>query len=128
MNIEQLEPHTFSRLLGMVSDVSLIINSQGVVEDVSTGQDMMASLGCQAWIGKRWKDTVTVESKQKIQDLLENGGYRLLLHHARLCLMLGDHYYSSCGADKKEKWGEINLYANTDQKGLKQKLDEHLVA
>ena len=71
MNIEQLEPHTFSRLLGVVSDVSLIINGQGVVEDVSTGQDMMASLGCQAWIGRRWTDTVTVESKLKIQDLLQ---------------------------------------------------------
>ena len=75
---------------------------------------------------KKWSEKL-LQSKQKIQDLLENGGYRLLLHHARLCLMLGDHYYSSCGADKKEKWGEINLYANTDQKGLKQKLDEHLV-
>ena len=71
MNIDQLEPHTFSKLLGVVSDVSLIINGQGVIEVVSTGQDMMASLGCQAWIGKRWKDTVTVESKQKIQDLLQ---------------------------------------------------------
>ncbi|WP_293747936.1 transcriptional regulator PpsR [Limnohabitans sp. Rim8] len=70
MNIDQLEPHTFSKLLGVVSDLSLIINGQGVVEDVSTGQDTMASLGCQAWIGRRWTDTVTVESKQKIQDLL----------------------------------------------------------
>ncbi len=71
MNFDQIEPDTFSKLLGMVSDVSLIINDQGVIEDVSTGQDTMASLGCQSWIGKRWMDTVTVESKKKIQDLLE---------------------------------------------------------
>jgi transcriptional regulator PpsR len=71
MNTKNLDPATFSKLLGVVSDVSLIIDSQGVIEDVSTAQDTMATLGCQAWMGKRWSDTVTVESKKKIQDLLQ---------------------------------------------------------
>ncbi len=71
MNTKNLDPATFSKLLGVVSDVSLIIDSQGVIEDVSTGQDTMATLGCQAWMGKRWIDTVTVESKKKIQELLQ---------------------------------------------------------
>ncbi|MDD1608706.1 MAG: type I-F CRISPR-associated helicase Cas3f [Methylococcaceae bacterium] len=58
---------------------------------------------------------------------INNGSYRLVLHHARLSLMLGDHYYSSQDADKK--WGKgLSLYANTDKSGkLKQLLDEHLV-
>lgn len=59
---------------------------------------------------------------------LADGGWRLILHHARLSLMLGDHHYSSQKAD--EKWRSIlTLYANTDRKTkqLKQKLDEHLV-
>ena len=71
MNTKNLDPATFSKLLGVVSDVSLVIDSQGVIEDVSTAQDTMASLGCQAWLGKLWTDTVTVESKKKIQDLLQ---------------------------------------------------------
>lgn len=53
---------------------------------------------------------------------------RVVLHHARLCLMLGDHYYSSQDAD--HKWQDTTgLFANTDRKTnkLKQKLDEHLV-
>lgn len=70
MNFTDLEAVTFSKLLGMVSDVSLVINQQGVIEDVSTGQDTMATLGCQSWLGKRWIDTVTTESKRKIEDLL----------------------------------------------------------
>lgn len=74
---------------------------------------------------KKWSERL-LNSKEKIYQLIENGSYRLLLHHARLCLMLGDHFYSSCEADTKEKW-EINLHANTNEKGLKQKLDEHLV-
>jgi hypothetical protein len=71
MNITNLEAATFSKLLGVVSDVSLIIDQQGVIEDVSTGQDTMATLGCQSWMGKRWLDTVTVESRKKIEELLQ---------------------------------------------------------
>ncbi|MFC1863595.1 type I-F CRISPR-associated helicase Cas3f, partial [Thermodesulfobacteriota bacterium] len=72
---------------------------------------------------------------QRLQDCLpmieqgmSDGCYRLVLHHARLCVMLGDHYYSSQEADKK--WQDTTgLFANTDRKtnNFKQKLDEHLV-
>lgn len=57
-----------------------------------------------------------------------DGHFRILLCHARLCLMLADHYYSSQDADPK--WhDDSDLFANTDRRTgkLKQKLDEHLV-
>jgi CRISPR-associated endonuclease/helicase Cas3 len=75
---------------------------------------------------KKWSAKL-LEGQPQIQQLIENGAYRLVLHHARLSLMLGDHYYSSCDADKN--WNsEIVLYANTDKFSKpKQKLDEHLV-
>ncbi len=59
---------------------------------------------------------------------LQDGSYRVVLHHARLSVMLGDHYYSSRDADVRWK-EDIGLYANTDKKTgqFKQKLDEHLV-
>lgn len=81
----------------------------------------------QPWLKqvKKWSAKL-LQSQVQIQELLNSGAYRLLLHHARLCLMLGDHYYSSCPADNN--WHtSINLYANTDKSELKQKLDEHLV-
>lgn len=75
---------------------------------------------------KKWAGKL-LQNQAAIQSLLDNGAYRLLLHHARLCLMLGDHYYSSCPADADWQ-SAIALYANTDsQKRLKQRLDEHLV-
>lgn len=78
------------------------------------------------------------EIKRRAKDLLHHlplleqsmndGSWRGLLHHARLCLMLGDHYYSSQPNDQQWKT-PIELYANTDPttKARKQKLDEHLV-
>ncbi len=75
---------------------------------------------------KKWSAKL-LPLEPQIQQLLDNGAYRLVLHHARLCLMLGDHYYSSCDADKKWKT-EVSLIANTDHhRQPKQKLDEHLV-
>lgn len=81
---------------------------------------------------KSWLKELTRWSERlnKCLPLLEasmaDGSYRLVLHHARLCLMLGDHYFSSqkeC-TDKKE-----GLFANTNQSTgqYKQRLDEHLI-
>jgi len=62
---------------------------------------------------------------------IEDGSWRTIAHHARLCLMLGDHNYSSKLQD--EKWPtDISLFANTHRDGplkgqFKQQLDEHLV-
>ena len=51
--------------------------------------------------------------------------WRIVLFHARLSLMLGDHNYSSLPASKK--WKKSQLFANTKDKKLDQQLDEHLV-
>ncbi|EKO3922426.1 type I-F CRISPR-associated helicase Cas3f [bacterium 19MO03SA05] len=63
-----------------------------------------------------------------LDQAMNDGSWRGILHHARLCLMLGDHYYSSQPND--HQWQtSTELYANTDPatKARKQKLDEHLV-
>lgn len=74
---------------------------------------------------KKWASRLKDQQTQ-VQTLMANGAWRIVLHHARLSLMLGDHYYSSLDAD--ETWqSPIELYANTDKHKFKQKLDEHLV-
>lgn len=80
------------------------------------------------WCGqlKKWAGRLLQEQAQA-QQVLADGTWRVLLQHARLCLMLGDHYYSSCEQDKTWKVS-VDLFANSDQqRKLKQRLDEHLV-
>lgn len=76
---------------------------------------------------KKWSARLLLE-KENIAQVLADGSWRVVLHHARLCLMMGDHYYSSCDADKTWKTN-LSLIANTDHisKLPKQLLDEHLV-
>lgn len=53
-----------------------------------------------------------------------------VMHLARLCLMLADHHYSALDRNSPLRvTGDAGsrLYANTDAKGLKQPLDEHLL-
>jgi len=76
---------------------------------------------------KKWADRLQ-GCLPLIEQSMNDGSYRIVLHHARLCLMLGDHYYSSQSADPQ--WQDsTGLFANTDRKTkkFKQKLDEHLV-
>jgi len=76
---------------------------------------------------KKWSRKLKTEINS-FQTSLEDGSLRVILHHARVALMLGDHFYSSQIADSS--WENVTgLFANTDfkTKKLKQKLDEHIV-
>lgn len=70
MKLPDLDSARFAQLLSGVSDLTLVIDGAGVIEDVSSGRDTLVSLGCQGWIGRRWIDTVTPESQVKVEDLL----------------------------------------------------------
>ncbi|MEB0139127.1 MULTISPECIES: type I-F CRISPR-associated helicase Cas3f [unclassified Undibacterium] len=75
---------------------------------------------------KKWA-TKAIGEKELLDQSLVNGVWRVVLHHARLSLMLGDHWYSSQPAAHLCN-SNLTIYANTDSKSkqLKQKLDEHL--
>lgn len=75
---------------------------------------------------KRWA-TRLLSLQTLLDEAINDGSYRAILHHSRLCLMLGDHNYSSQESDSTWK-SSSELYANTHPKtkALKQKLDEHL--
>ncbi|MFC3909320.1 type I-F CRISPR-associated helicase Cas3f [Legionella dresdenensis] len=77
---------------------------------------------------KRWAKKL-IEQKSLIDQIIEKGCYRPILHHARLCLMLGDHYFSSLSLQDSGVWqSPVELIANTQKDGLpKQMLDQHLV-
>ncbi len=62
-------------LLAAAADVVLVVNGEGVIEDVSsTAPNLPIEGGAPGWIGKAWSDLVTVESKTKVARLLKDGG------------------------------------------------------
>ena len=58
------------QLLASSNDVSLVVDEQGVVQDVGFGDHSTLAGDLDALRGKDWLETVTSESRTKIHDLL----------------------------------------------------------
>ena len=59
-----------ARAIAAAGDVSLVIDHDGVIVDVSIGSADIAGEGIERWIGRRWVETVCVDSKGKIGEML----------------------------------------------------------
>jgi transcriptional regulator PpsR len=67
-----LNPKTTAALIAAASDIALIIDSKGVIQDIACGSDELADEGLIRWVGKPWADTVALDSRDKIKELLHN--------------------------------------------------------
>ena len=71
-SLSNLDAQAAATLIAAASDVSLVLSAEGAILDAAFHSkelaDALQSHG--AWPGKRWLDTVTVESRGKIQGLL----------------------------------------------------------
>lgn len=56
----------------MAADVALVIDGEGVIEDLSFGSDMLSHDEHRDWLGRPWIDTVTAESRPKVEQLLRD--------------------------------------------------------
>ena len=59
-------------LLSASADVVLVLDAHGVIQDASSSNGLLnQARDATNWVGKSWLDTVTVESKSKIERLLK---------------------------------------------------------
>jgi hypothetical protein len=71
-SIGALDAECAGRLTAAAADVTLVVDAKGVVIDVAWGSDDLGRLGCAEWIGRPWLDTVTIESRPKVEALLRD--------------------------------------------------------
>ncbi len=72
--LSQLDASAAARLLSMTADVALFVDKGGVIRDVSVGSEDLASEGYGRWVGHSWAETVTPESRPKVEALLKDAG------------------------------------------------------
>ena len=60
------------KLIAAAADVALIIDDQGVIRDLAFGSEDLLREGYYEWLGKPWADTVTIESRPKVEALLRD--------------------------------------------------------
>ena len=65
-----LSPAVASGLLAAVGDVAFILSADGRILDVAVSQGDLANHGFADWAGGAWIDTVTIESRAKVSEML----------------------------------------------------------
>lgn len=63
-----------SRLISATADVALVVDGKGVIRDVSCGSEDLAKLINGDWVGLPWSQTVTSDSRPKIEAMLRDAG------------------------------------------------------
>ncbi len=71
-SLGDLDAHAAGRLLAAAADVALIIDDEGVIRDLAFGSEDLLREGYYDWLGKPWAETVTVESRAKVDGLLRD--------------------------------------------------------
>ena len=69
-HLAALDAEGAGALIAVCADVSLVIDAGGTVLDVAFGEGELAKSAYRDWIGRPWIDTVTSETRPKIEDLL----------------------------------------------------------
>jgi len=74
MKLGNLSGEAFDRLVRVAFDIALILDKDGVIEDISVRKSELLALGCQSWMGRSWDSVVTSESRPKILEMLAARG------------------------------------------------------
>ena len=67
-----LDAEAASALITAAADIALIVDRKGTIRDIAFGSDDLSAEVRGEWLGKPWVDTVTAESRPKIEALLRN--------------------------------------------------------
>jgi transcriptional regulator PpsR len=68
--IGTLDAETASTVLASAADVALVLDDDGIIRDLALGSDDLPADECRHWLGKPWLQTVAIDSRQKVEELL----------------------------------------------------------
>jgi transcriptional regulator PpsR len=72
VKLGKLDPATAARVVTAGGDVVMLIDAHGVIRDIALNSDDLAREGVRSWLDQRWLDTVTIDSRHKVTDLLRD--------------------------------------------------------
>jgi len=75
-SLGELDAEAAATLIAVATDIALIIDAGGVIRDVAVGSDELAVEGYADWIGQPWINTVSADSKRKIEEMLRDAESR----------------------------------------------------
>lgn len=67
-----LDESVVAKVVAAGSDVAMVIDRDGVICDLALNNEDLHLDGFDTWLDKRWADTVTIESRVKVEELLRD--------------------------------------------------------
>jgi transcriptional regulator PpsR len=67
-----LNAETAGTLLSIANDITLIVDHAGVIRDLACGSEDLSRDSYADWVGKPWIDTVSTDSRTKVEQLLRD--------------------------------------------------------
>lgn len=68
--IGALSPTIAAKIITAATDIALVMDPDGVIQDFAFGNAELAQPGHESWLRRRWADIVTPECKDKVHSLL----------------------------------------------------------
>ncbi len=75
-HLNGLDAEAAGAVLAAAADVSLVIDAKGVILDAAFADADLAKSAYRDWVGRAWVDTVTAETRPKIEELLREASAR----------------------------------------------------
>jgi len=67
-----LDAQTAAQLIATTSDLVLILDDDGIIRDMAIGSEELSREGYSGWLGQSWVETVALDSRPKVEALLNN--------------------------------------------------------
>lgn len=74
--IGDLDAETAARLMAASSDVAMVIDREGIIRDIAVASSDLSLDGFADIVERRWIDTVTSESRRKVEEMLHDAAGR----------------------------------------------------
>jgi transcriptional regulator PpsR len=66
-----LDAAAAGKVIAASADVAMVLDREGVIRDMAVSAPELSREGVEAWLDKHWSDTVTQESRLKVEELLQ---------------------------------------------------------
>ena len=75
-SLGQLDSATAATLIASAADIALVVDGKGIIRDMALNSEDLSSdlFGHGSWIGRPWAETVSADSRSKIEALLKDAG------------------------------------------------------
>lgn len=69
-SLSELAPELAEMLVSVASDIALVVNGDGVIQRIALGGGEPVRTMADDWVGRRFADTVTPDTRRKVEQLL----------------------------------------------------------